>query len=212
VAFNYNLLANDVAEIIFWQDYQGQTILTVLHYKLVATTTFPDGIAELTALRDHLTTPADPNQILDSLMDCQVADLSHVYQTVQLVYPLRRPVLSGGTTGPGNQANPGMPSNVAGVVIKQSSVAGRGRAGSLHVGGIARADISGGMVSAGLGTRLETLAGRLTLDVPTTGGVAEVWEPVIWNARTPSSTASIAGAYAQDTARVMRRRTLRVGI
>jgi len=207
----YSLLPNDICEVIFHQTYDGSKILSVLHYQFRGPELVEDGRAEVNALITSLSTVSSPNQIISSMLDCQVANLAHQFVTGQVVQATRRPYETVLADHAGAYAGDGLPSNVAAVITKQSALPGRGRSGSLHVAGLGVNTYVDSTFTGAFIALLDTLAGRLTLTVPMTAGVGYNWHPVIWSPRHPTGANDIFGVLPQDTVRVMRRRTLRVG-
>lgn len=111
----------------------------------------------------------------------------------------------------GTYAQDANTANLAGVISRRGGLANRKNQSSLHVPmANLDPDMSGGTLSAGQLAALEDLSAVVILQAPLSGvGTAF---PIIRNGTGIGDVSPILFAAPQDSVRVMRRRTLRVGI
>jgi len=207
----WNLLNGDIVEVIAWQNYNQQTILNVLHYKLETASSIADGVGEVDGLVGKLTDAVGAESIRKQMRLAQVDGLVHERWSGQLVYPIRRPIQFTPVNVAGVIVEAGLPQNVAATITKQPDLPGRGRSGSFHMAGAPASANALGEWDAIWFTNLQPIADKIKANVPTiaAGGT---WRPVIWSGKTPTVSREVFNAFAQETIRVQRRRTVRLGI
>lgn len=132
--------------------------------------------------------------------------------TMQPIYPTRYSqvprtltpiagVLTGQTT----------PSNVAAVITKVSDVAKRWGRGSVHLPGQQASEVGTGNWGTATLSRLADIKALLNAGFAQGGGQPG-WSLVLWTPRTPTRITPVTYCVVQPTVRVMRRRTVRLGI
>lgn len=105
-----------------------------------------------------------------------------------------------------------IPSNSSAVITFQAEVAGRGRAGSTHVGGLTSSVyLDDGTIDPDYNGALEDLGLALMKGI---GGVApnNYWVPVTYNGSKAPNWNGLVAFQVQQEMRVMRRRTVGLGI
>jgi hypothetical protein len=201
---------DDVLQIRIIQAYQGSIIMNTLHYQRFSSPVTLTGEDEMNAAIDDIQVAT--LGVRDRMRSMQSNAVSHERIQAQIVYPTRRPVIEQIDIQPGNIALSGMPSNVAAVFTKRGNHAYKGNTGSFHLAGFPTNYVNGPNLTAALITDLSGLANECTLDLPAFNG-APAWSAVI----APPTTAHnfnkpFSSFTVQSTVRVMRRRTLHVGI
>lgn len=203
-----------ILEVANLGEENGQRIMNVWHYKFDgATTPTADGDALVNVLSGILQGGG-----ADGLLDLLKAQTNEIvtWQSVryQWITPIRySPTVVTADNGPGEVADPPLPQNVSGVATLHSMFAGPGGSGRKHFGGLSTTDEGGGeMMNQFLVNTSPIL--ELMMEVVDTGAVqvGSSLVPVIFNRVTPANSIQWTGYTIQDTSRVMRRRTVRVGI
>lgn len=143
--------------------------------------------------------------------------------TVQIVYPVRYRLSQIVTTLPGLIAEPCNAQNVQATFTKLGDLGNRHNVGAWHQGGLPESSYVAGLLSAGASGALTNLANAfLAQQTYVVAGSSTTFGPVILN-KTPipdtdpvkyqiSGRTGVSAVVPRDTIRVMRRRTLRVGI
>lgn len=112
-----------------------------------------------------------------------------------------------GTNGTANTAN------VSGVITRRGLPGTRSAISSLH---LPMADIAAnsvaGILTENMQDFLNAHAAEVEMRIVTQAGPLIVWDPIIDNGDGAQSYTPIATAFAEDTTRVMRRRTVRYGV
>lgn len=205
--------SNSLLEVALVSTYQGSTILNIIHYRLLtAAPAVLDGDLVVDAAIAVLQTPAE--SLAKVFRDAANAAMELLHFRYQWIFPDRySPVQVDDNCGAGQNANDGLPSNVAGVITKRSIFAGPHGHGSFHMSGLSAGDTNGALLAGPYKVLLSVIAARLDDSISLSAllsGASLV--PVIHDRASPATSAQWGEASVQDTARVMRRRTLGVGI
>lgn len=208
---DYPVANDDVAQVTVFATYQSSKILNVFHYKAVTAAPVATGNAEVnrlcTQFIDKVIQPAAGVKWIDTVVQGYVFD----YVQGQIVAPTRRYYTFEELTAPGGIIDDGCPSNIGATVSYQSATVGRGRSGSKHYTGFPNLDLGNGQVGAGVKDSLNAITANTLLTL--TGlDPGLTWEPIIFNFAKPLDRNGIASTYVHPETRVMRRRTLYVGI
>lgn len=206
-----NVALNDVMQMTLGYIVQGQQCLLTRHYYLKnapADTDYDTWLADMINAWLIGTVPISPT--MAALQDTDVVQNFIMCQKVypQRWYYLRIPQSIPGTNVTGNP----LPSNVAVTITLQPENPGRGRSGSAHIGGLTTEALTdSGRVSNATQGLMNDLAEQLNNGI---GGVSpnNYWAPCMYK---PSGTTRINPVISftlQDSMRVMRRRTLGLGI
>lgn len=193
---------------------QGQTILNVWHYTLTggAAGTY-DGDAIQAALRSEIgLAVADDLPMLMRAFTNEAVDFLDL--RYQWIWPTRySPVYSGTGSGPGAIAETPLPANVAATTTITTEVAGPAGRGSKHWGGLSITDLDAGFITATLKGHLDNvmqLMGQVVTPAMGAGGNSLV--PIVYHRAAPNASYPWSQFIHQNTSRVMRRRTVGVGI
>jgi hypothetical protein len=207
------LALNDIVQITVTGSYEAQVLLNVMHYKAENAPdpgrTYEQGLTDLVAaIKNDVASNWVP-----SLLDCMGQEAGIDKIRAQRVYPTRDYYVDVTEAQPGTHANPVRTANIAATLTKQSSRAGRGRSGSFHVFGVPEGTFDLGRFLAAYMELLDTLSVNLKKTQVEHLGFS-VWYPGMYNGSlgTPLNWSDIVQITPQDTVRIMRRRTLRVGI
>lgn len=150
---------------------------------------------------------------VDAIAACTVENYQMDYMTLQKIDPTRLRAVRQDINAPGTLANPGATVNQAAVVTKHGEEAARWSIGSWHQAGLPASAYgpTGTIDPAILGALEDALE---ILD--TAGAAAEVpgtnLQSVLFNPANPTRVTAVVGMFPQSTARVMRRRTVGLGI
>lgn len=205
----YSITAGNILEFTFQGTYQSQTILTVLHYRYDGPTTF-EYLDEFSLIYQHLVAAA--GSMHEKMRDASSEEVRWTNVRQQIIYPVRRPYHDTGTVASGNRDLPDpMPVNVAGVINKQTDKLARGRTGSMHLCGMYLQDQEVSEWKAAYLALLQAVANKIPEEIAGSAAGAK-WIPVTWSRSQPANDATIIDANAMSTVRVMRRRTVRVGV
>lgn len=131
------------------------------------------------------------------------------YLRVQVIAPVRNAYAESLINSPGAVAHVNSVSNLAGVITKRTIFAGRKFVGSLHLP-ISQSFHSGGEVSGAGLTAMAAIRGKVQAILSIPGGGSFL--PIIYHRVGAPNYTDISSAETQETVRVMRRRTLRIGI
>lgn len=200
---------------IYFVTYKGllsaQTILNTFAYRLQAI----DGNPTVETIYDGMDQllNATAGELKDKLADCLPDDYDFVEARIQKVAPQRMDakVYDLAPAG-GNFGFAASTANLAGVILRRGEVATRKAQSTLH---LPYADketgLANGLVSANYKTVAGALATYLKADItlPTT---TNTLRPVIYNRTSSPNFTAITRTEVMPTLRVMRRRTVGLGI
>ena len=96
-------------------------------------------------------------------------------------------------------------------LLFQSNTVGRGRTGSKHFTGLLNADVAGGNIAVGLYTKIGDTAQKSVANIAGTDP-SLTWQARIWSNAHPTERSKVVSQYTNPNVRIMRRRTLHVGI
>lgn len=192
----------------------GQRVMNVWHYRWEgAASPVADGDAIVADLKAVIQ-PGAVGGLLGALRAMCTESMSWNYIRYQWIAPIRyAPVNNALGAGPGTQAGEAMPPNVCGVVTLKSIFAGPGSTGRKHFGGLTTADELQGLMTEQFFDSANLVMEIMKSEVPTGGVqinsklVPVVLDKVDYTISIPWTEYEI-----QDTSRVLRRRTVRVGI
>lgn len=183
----------------------AQTTLSVFHYKLQDSLGLPDGDSAIDAFNLEWNDTLD---FVGAYAGCMAENVDLVQLVYQWIYPTRYhrvikapSVLNGGLVDTCNAPN------VAQVITRSGDIADRHGIGTTHVPGLGTGSYADGELLAGQKVLLDTLAGFMDDKYRT-----DTMFPVLYNRTNPAQSRVITRAAAQSTVRVMRRRTVGVGI
>lgn len=206
-----SLVLNDVLQVTLGYIVQGQQCLLTRHYFLKNIPSDPDYDTWLSEVITSWLTGGTP--ISTKMAAMQHPDVYQNFIMVQKVYPQRWYYLRIPQNIPGTFADAAaLPSNSAVTITLQPETPGRGRSGSAHIGGLTmEAPTPSGRVSEAYQTLMTDLAEELQRGI---GGVApnHYLEPCMYRPVGTNRINPVISFAIQDSMRVMRRRTLGLGI
>lgn len=187
----------------------GQRMLNVLHYRVET----ESGEADVQAEQENFLAQVNSvNGIIDDMKACLSNDVTVVQAVAQFIRAERwaRSVLDIGEQG--DSLLPCEAQNVAAVITKRTAFAGRWAIGSFHLGGLPSSAYVAGNLDPTFKLDMEVLALQLLepIVVPIVGGT---YVPVLVHPLGEhGGSTELASTEVQDTLRVMRRRTVGLGI
>jgi hypothetical protein len=203
---------NSILEVGIRGRANSQVLLTILHYRVSVVAGTSDTIQEQVNFLNAINATG-----ANSLVNPYLAAVSNQYTmdeiTAQFVAAtrLRRSTQVVGTAG--SLAGNVNAQNVAAVITKRTAFGGRKQLGSVHLGGLPDSSFVLGMVSAAQLALMTTLATALNQTVTPVVGAGS-YVPVLWhrNDAVQPSSDRVTDHTPQTTLRVMRRRTVGLGI
>lgn len=202
------LPAGSIIQVVIKTILFEQTCLNVLHYKYEDTVDADDYKAHMNLMWATFIQPAG---LMDDFLACLSID--GVVQEVQLqpIYPSRlTPVRKVPDAPSGTNPNPTMPANVAAVITKASDNATRKGRGAFHMPAVPTLAVAEGRLTGDYMLLLNALAEELIQ--PAVEGLGGNTTAVLWDRELPLAVEKLTDAFGQPTARVMRRRTVGLGI
>ena len=187
----------------------GQRVQQIMHYDVTTASTIADTLEALLDLANGMIADVVswPNILRNN------APSNYTWQKLrcQRVWPSRSAFQEVTVNLAGLHAQAATTANVNGVITKRTLVGTRKGIGRMSTAPLASDEYSAGVVTGGTLTGMTTLATVLNDEIVGAVG-ATTADPVLWSRSTPTTSLLITSAAPQDTVRVMRRRTLRVGI
>lgn len=201
----------NLAQVVVWSTYQSSKILNVFHYEAICAAPIDDGPGEVLNLAQSFNALVINAVIGTKWRDWVVQAFQFNYTQAQIIHPTRRYYLSEVTDVTGVLMAEGCSSNIGATVLLQSNKVGRGRSGSKHFTGFDLNDAGGGTLPNATRTKVSETIDKAKA---TFSGVDPglQWEARIWSASHPTDRNRIVSTYVWPESRIMRRRTLHVGI
>jgi len=193
---------------------QGETVMNVWHYLLSTQTAGSlDGDTIVDAARLFLQ-PAAGNNLLVLLRAMSNENCNWQGVHYQWIFPTRySPTVHAQGSGAGTVQGPAMPTNVAGVVQCETTIAIRGGQGRKHFTGLSDQDITANTMTGVWQLNVEEVMSLMSVGIPLTGiGANSFLLPCIYHRTLPSASQVWSVFRVKTTARVMRRRTAGLGI
>lgn len=204
----YSVAAGSILEQRFVGQHNGQTVMSVLHYKFTSGSAITDGRAA--AVNINALTQAATGFYFQWIGVCS-QELLDVRIVSQWITPARyTAVVTIPAIVQGGVAAPAFPQNVSIAITKTADQASRHARGTLHMPAVPIPYVDAGMIN-GAG-EIAYAACRNEMFETIVLGTGQTMTPVIFNRANPDLSIINTGGIIQDTARVMRRRTVRVGI
>jgi len=187
----------------------GQRVQQSMFYSVITPSTSASVATALTNVLNDIV--ADPVSWPNQLLAFAPQNYSWSALRAQRVHPTRSAYAEVAGLGAGLHAQDATTANVNGVITKRTLVGTRKGVGRMSTAPLTPDQFTAGLVTAGTLAAMDLLG--TVLNDPISGG-ADLTdaEPVLWSKDTPTTSLLITSAQGQDTVRVMRRRTLRVGI
>jgi hypothetical protein len=201
----------DIVEVTWQQLMFSQQVLNVQHYRCVSSTSSGSDVGDNASFANHLASLTGAGQLIDLWAGALAPSWELKSVKVQKISPVRSAYVTASINQMGQAATTTQLSNLAVVVSKRGTSGTRSGQGSIHFAGWPTNFFTGGEVQAGIDTwwnNLEPLwsATQVVATIPAS------LQPVIFNPGATPNYQTVAVWQLQDTARVMRRRTVRVGV
>lgn len=210
----YTPSVQSIAQVILAYEMHGVSLMNVWHYKNLSefsSGNFTDGKEALENLLSAI--DVDPDGLTDALETYLSDQVTFKYLQAQWIDPTRYayiralPVKTAGTV-----AGDAAPQNVAVSVTLKTDNAGRHAVGRTQFAGVAAAAVDDGSVNPAVKGGLQTIVTDILMGPYTIGDPAESFGLCILNRGAPGQSILVTDAIAQDSVRVMRRRTVGLGI
>lgn len=209
--------SGDVLEVVFIQQLYAQAILNVLHFAANEDFVEAPMLTVFGAMETELTTAG--TGLIPKMRAAQSRDLKWKQRTYQVISPTRRVKALYFDSNVGDLFNGAGTANVSAVFTKTTNLAtdhtgapGKGQVGSLHLGGIPYDKYADGeFTNAYFADLLQPIGDELEADWAdaTLAGL----DLVLYHTGTePKTVDKVTNVEPRKTVRVMRRRTLGVGI
>lgn len=208
------VISGDIIQVVYRTILFEQNILNVLHYRVsqpIGTPSYTEDLDFLTGLLE----PGNPGTLGTAIRTALATNATILDITLQRIYPnrsfyLRTPLGLAGQSTLGEATA----ANVSAVVSKQSEAAGRGRTGSFHLGGVPAAGYTFGRLTAAFRADMVPVADALKADITDPGTEAVLMVPGMFGLAPgqPDPFRRVVQTFTQDTLRIVRRRTVGVGI
>lgn len=202
----------DIVQVVIGVKVEGQQCLNVLYYRADSN----QGPNTYVATIDNLLNRIESDEvdgIIPHLIPCMAPNAIHNFIQGQRVYPVRSIPIRTNLANDGTHVDDCDATNVSAVISKKVEKAGRGRTGSFHVAGVPNTGYALGSITEAYAALLEQVATRL--DSPQAGITpGSFWNPGTFNPElgVGDNFVPIVDAEVKRTLRVMRRRTVGVGI
>lgn len=199
--------AGDVLQVTLVGDAMGQQILNTFHYGVASVT----GTPSQSAFAIEVTTKLQvAGELVDKFLGCMAPEYTLDFMWVQFTLDTRyqKSVFSIGSVGTSPQH--ASTANLAGVITRRGPVANKRNLGSLHLMYPNKdTGMTAGIVSAAQLLAMNLLAAKviLTYNLATLGSIT----PILIHGTSKLNAVPITSAFAQDTTRTMRRRTVGIG-
>lgn len=203
---------NSILEVGFEGTVNGQRTLTVLHYRVTTVSPDPSILGEQETFIAEVG-PLGNFNIVAPYIACCGNNFTLNNVTAQFVSPTRTRRSSATFNTPGQVAEAVTAQNVSAVITKRTDLGGRKQIGGVHLPAVPPSRYVGGMLTAAHLTAMATLRAALlaTVSPPIAGGS---YKPCLWHKKLPAQPASdlVTQLVSQETLRIMRRRTVGLGI
>lgn len=201
---------NDIVEVSYRGQCEGQLILNIWHYQVSGSTSQSSDIADNTTLAQFLRAQTQEFQITKEYLDLHPINYTLDFVRAQKIWPTRSRYGQSFSGLAGFWPTVSNNTNTAATITKQGTGGNRWSTGSIHIGPIAQDGHDRGNLTDPIMAAMDSFAQayRLTFTTPANN---ITYRPVIYNpGRTPNFELVLALLY-QPEVRTMRRRTLGLG-
>jgi len=201
----------DIVAVSFMGTINAQRTVSTLHFRAADAS----GTATATLMQNLITLVraggGGGNTLETTFLNCCAQNFTLDSIRAQKISTVRAKFEQQLRAVPGNVAVDCDITNVSGVITKQGALANRHNIGSMHMPAVPNGYASAGDCSGTYLTLLNAWAAKFT-DVQTVAADTVNYFPVIFNKTIPADSAFISSAFPQTSLRVMRRRTVGLGI
>lgn len=205
--------AFSVMEVSFAGSVDGQRVLTTRHY--TNRFSIPDSVSIALLMQGFLDSiqEGEVNDLVTSYLAVCATDYLLTQVRVQVVAPTRIRFYQTPKAAAGTFAGLTQATNINGTITFQTQKAGRNQISTIHPPALAEGTYTSGLLGGAIKTALSALGDKLTEPVALPG-LLGVWFPVIWHRKVAGidRVDGIENYTVSDTVRVMRRRTVGLGI
>jgi len=202
------LAVGDRVMVTFRGTLAQQHILSTFWYGVSAITGVVNQTDAFTALRASLVAGGG---LRPDYLACCPTNYTLDYIWIQNIRPTRWGKFTFGDNSPGTWAADAPTANTSGVITRRGDLAIRKAVSTLHVPISSTADVmADGLLTPAFKTPMTALAVEVIKSI-TTAGTVVTYFPVIDNGPGGADFQVITSAFVQETARVMRRRTVGLG-
>jgi len=201
----------DIVEVTWQQEMFSQVILNIQHYRVVSSTSAGSDVGDNQSFADHLAALTGAGQLITVWRSGLVPEWKLSRVRVQKINPVRSAYTTAAINLIGLDGNDSQLSNLAVVVSKRGTSGTRRAQGSIHFAGWSPVFFNAGVIQAGIETWWQNLE-PLWSATQVVAAIPASLQPIIFNPGASVNWQTVAVWQLQDTARVMRRRTVRVGI
>ena len=202
---------NDIIEVTWEQRMFSQVMLNIQHYVVQSSSSTGSDIGDSQSFADYLSTRTMPGMLIPVWQAAMTAEWKLDQVRVQKIAPTRAAYVTAQIDKNGLSGDDGQLTNIAVVVSKRGSSGTRRGQGSVHFGGWPTTVFNQGEIQAGPETWWNAFEPLYTA-VQNVATIPATFKPVIYNPGATPNWQNIAVWQLQSTARVMRRRTVRVGV
>jgi len=204
----YGIAAGSIMAVSAVGKMNGQETITTVHYRYANLTgTIPDGRAAIIYV---LTQIRMAGGWFEKYLACISGAVTGIQLYGQWITNTRYAYATDGVAAAsGDLAATVMPQNVAMVVTRRGDLADRKNISTLHLPGVPASEVAAGVLSLDQQIALNDFANASIQPFVLTGG-QELY-PCAFNRNDPSFSRILTESFAQQTVRVMRRRTVGLG-
>lgn len=211
----YSILVDDIFETTIVSKLFLQEVQTVLHWKV---TSAPTANMAWSQINSYLTTMST-SALFNAYLGCLSQDVVVKELRGQIVAPTRRPVVVFPMSVTGTVAVTAGAANISAFLVKRTDrithrkvPTGKGGVGGVHVPGIPNTAYVNGLITGAFQTTLNAFGTLVCVpDALADGAIT----PVLWHrgaSGVSTDTDELVQCVAEPTSRVMRRRTVGLGI
>jgi len=201
--------AGDIIQVLVEYRLNEQRLFNTFHYRYDGVPVITDGVTALRELLVDLRTNATDG-LLPSIVALQSDEVTYERGEIQKIFPTRYSPEYLALTETGGQAIPSYPPQVSLCVTKKIELAVKGKVGRVEIAGLPQDSSSVGIWANSVITAAQVLAvNMLYAPTVTSGGP---FTPVLYNRFAPAGSETLTNTFVQATVRVLRRRTVGLGI
>jgi hypothetical protein len=203
------LNVGDIVSVTYWGTLFSQRVMNVLHYRVTVDSTDPTYVGAAAALAFAMGSGAVSPGL--AMLAAQGPQYTLDEIRVQKVNGLRERYVSASFGLPGTHADDVTSPNVSAVLLKKSASVSRRGLGTFHLPGIPETGYAAGYLTPAYQILINAIGARL-LNPVTPVLEALVVQPVIWTPTGDPIYYPVIGTTLVTTLRIMRRRTVGLGI
>jgi len=208
-----NVDQGDIVRVSIEGTSFGQVIIMTRTYAVTQVGSAPVDLYDFAEAVVGEVDTGGPRDLVTPYVSCLSNDYITQFVSAQVLKPTRGRAFNQERNVPGSLGGAGQ-ANLAGVITLQTRLSGRGQESNMHIGPIPNAGSAGGIITDLQRDAFDNLKDTFLSTIPNIFTNYEL-TPCIWHSKIPGPSIFydfIFQGYVQDTTRVMRRRTVRVGI